>query len=354
MTKQVKVLVADDSETARQLLSFVINETSDLQTIGEARDGREAVDMAVELQPDVILMDITMPHMDGLEATRRIMQKSPTPIVVVSASYTGHETELAFQALRLGALTIMPKPPAPTSPELRAQVNGLLNALRAMAEVRVIHHRWRDRKAVPASGATKATKTIARQAREVVVPEIVAIVSSTGGPAALSHILQQLPDDFNIPIVIIQHIAADFLPSLVEWLSGVTPLRVKVAEEGELPEAGTVYFAPGEKHLSVTSAKRFDCSVQSDTRHVPSGDVLLESVARHYRRKAIGVILTGMGRDGATGLLEMHDAGALTVAQDEATSIVYGMPLEAVNLNAAQHVLPLTEIPGLLVGLAKG
>ena len=221
-----------------------------------------------------------------------------------------------------------------------------------MAEVRVIHHRWSDKTPAP-NGSAKATQTMAQAARAVTVPEIVAIVSSTGGPAALNRILQRLPGDFALPIVIIQHIAADFLPSLVEWLSGVTPLAVKIAEAGERPEPGTVYFAPGDKHLALTAAKRFDCSVQYESRHIPSGDVLLESVAQHYREHAIGVILTGMGRDGASGLLSMRDTGALTIAQDEASSIVYGMPYEAANLNAAQHVLALTEIPEILIGLAK-
>jgi two-component system chemotaxis response regulator CheB len=351
MAKPVKVLVADDSGTARQLLSYVINQTADMQTVGEARDGREAVDMAAELQPDVILMDITMPHMDGLEATRLIMRKSPTPIVVVSASFTGRETEIAFQALRLGALTVMPKPAAPETPAQQAQIDGLVNTLRAMSDVRVIHHRWNGKPPVSNGSATKDLPAVPVSA--TVSPEITAIVSSTGGPAALSEILRRLPVDVGLPIVIIQHIAADFLPSLVEWLSGVTLLAVKIAEEGEQPQVGTVYFAPGDRHLALTAERRFTSDVQRNTRHVPSGDVLLESVARHYGEQAIGVILTGMGRDGARGLLSMHHAGAVTIAQDEASSVVYGMPCEAVNLNAAQHVLALMEIPGALVRLAK-
>lgn len=350
MTKQIRVLVVDDSVTARQLMRYVINQTTDMVLVGEAANGHEAIRLAEQLRPDIIVMDITMPQMDGLEATRIIMHEFPAPIVIVSASIAGRETEIAFQALRMGALTVMPKPGAQQPHE----INNLLNTLRAMADVRVIHHRWNQTSKASAPGKASAPAATPTPIESPAIsPELLAIVSSTGGPAALSSILKILPREFPLPIAIVQHIAPDFLPSLVEWLDGVSPMRVRIAEHRETPLPGTVYFAPGNKHLTLDRAKRFDCSYQRETRHIPSGDVLLESVAQAYGPRAIGVVLTGMGDDGARGLLQMHQAGATTIAQDQETSVVYGMPQEAANMNAARHILALPEIPNILLQLTR-
>jgi two-component system chemotaxis response regulator CheB len=339
----LRVLIADDSPTARQALSYIVKEAGDMQVVGEARNGRHALQLAEELRPDVVLMDITMPEMDGLEATGEIMHHTPMPIVIVSGSLEGRETEIAFQAIRAGALTVLPKPPGFGAPNFMIEAAKLQNTVRAMAGVSVIHH-WKRRptaKPVDTSGRVSAS------------PEIVAIVSSTGGPGALSEILGRLPADFPIPVVVVQHIASDFLPSLVKWLDGIAPLAVSIAQPGTQPQRGNVYVAPGQAHLCVDRSLRFSLDTTTPGRHVPSGDVLFESVAAAYGAKAVGVVLTGMGDDGARGLRAMYNAGAFTIAQDESSSAVFGMPREAAAQGATCEVLPLNDIAGALIDLTR-
>lgn len=340
----LRVLIADDSPTARQALSYIVREAGDMQVVGEARDGRHALKLADELRPDVVLMDITMPEMDGLEATGEIMHQTPVPIVIVSGSLEGRETEIAFQAIRAGALTVMPKPPGFGAPNFTSEAAKLQNTLRAMAGVSVIHH-WKQRR--------PTTKPVEQSVHVSVNPEIVAIVSSTGGPGALSEILGRLPADFPLPVVVVQHIAADFLPSLVKWLDGIAPLSVSIAQPGDQPKPGNVYIAPGQAHLRIDRNLRFCLDTKTPGRHIPSGDVLFDSVASAYGAKAVGVVLTGMGDDGAHGLRAMYNAGAFTIAQDESSSAVYGMPREAAAQGTTRAVLPLTDIAGALIDLTR-
>ena len=351
----LRILIADDSPTARLTLKYIITLADDLRVVGEAHDGPQSVEMAAELRPDVILMDIVMPGMDGLEATREIMHHSPTPIVVVSATVEGRETEIAFQAIKAGALTVLPKPPGPTSTDFDSHATNLHNTIRAMSSVSVIHH-WKSRSSTPTRQpihSAPKTEPVSSNtySSPLAPPEIVAIVSSTGGPAALNEILSNLPADFPVPIVIVQHIAADFLPSLVKWLNTVSNLTVTLAEPNQVPQPGHVYVAPGEGHLRFANGRRFGLDMTTAAPHTPSGDVLLDSVARQYGAKAVGVILTGMGNDGASGLRAMCDTGAYTIAQDEETSAVFGMPREAINLGATRQVLPVSAIAGTLIEL---
>ncbi len=352
MGKTIRVLVVDDSPTARRMMTALVNQAADMCVIGEARNGQEAVEMAGRLRPDVVLMDLVMPEMDGLEATREIMYQAPTPIVVVTASLNRWETDIAFQAISAGALTLRRKPAGPGDPAHEAQTAALVNVLRAMADVRVIHHR---RRAPPSPEPAATVEEMPLDQLAVTKPpEIVAIVSSTGGPAALGQILQGLPADFPLPVVVVQHIAPDFVASLVDWLGRVTPLTVGIAREGERPLPGHVYLAPGGCHLRLTTARRFVYDDHpTDARHIPAGDVLLESVASSFGAGAIGVLLTGMGSDGARGLRKMREAGAFTIAQDEATSVVFGMPREAIALGAARRVLPLPAITQVLTYLSR-
>lgn len=337
----LKVLIADDSPTARRVLGHIIRDADDMQVIGEAHDGRRAWELTEKLRPDVVLMDITMPEMDGLDATGEIMHHVPTPIVIVSGTLEGREAEIAFQAIKAGALTVLPKPPGIGTPNFAAEATRLQNTVRAMANVSVIHH-WKRRpmmlKPEPAS-------------RTQGQPEIVAIVASTGGPGALNEILSRLPANFPLPVVIVQHIAPDFLPSLVKWLDSLAPLKVRIAEPGMRPQPGYVYIAPGNAHLKIGRDRRFALDAEITARHMPSGDVLFESVAKQFGAASVGVVLTGMGDDGARGLRAMFDAGAFTIAQDEASSAVYGMPREAAARGAACEILPVSEIPAVLVDL---
>jgi two-component system chemotaxis response regulator CheB len=275
------------------------------------------------------------------------MRLTPTPIIVVSASLEGREAEIAFQSMRAGALTVISKPSGMRDPKYVAMAGMLLNTVRAMAGVRVIRH-WKRQETLP------KPKPVQPLMPSAMSPEIVAIATSTGGPAALSEILRTLPGDFPLPIVIVQHMATDFYPSLVAWLSKLTSLRVVMAQPGEQPRPGTVYFASGEGHLRLSLHRRFEIDTNTGaSAYTPSGDVLLESVAKAYGSEAVGVVLTGMGDDGARGLRAMRAAGATTIAQDEGSSVVFGMPREAIHLGGAQQVLALPDIANALLALAK-
>lgn len=349
MSKILNVLIVDDSSTARELLSQIVNNAPDMRAVGPAKDGLEAVQMAQALHPDIILMDVIMPRMNGLEATREIMYAMPTPIVLVSASLESHETNIAFQAMSLGALALHRKPNGPMHVDHVLEAAALVNKVRLMAGVQVIRHRKSDVSGVP----------VLSQPRDEwpglsAPPEIIAIVASTGGPAALVAIIQQLPPDFAVPIVIVQHISADFVDSLRSWIARMTSLQVALAQPDVQPVPGSIYLAPGGKHLRLTHNRRFSLDEDAGTAyHVPSGDILLESVGQSYGKRAIGVVLTGIGDDGARGLRTMCDTGAFTVAQDEATSVVYGMPKVAHDLGAVRQVLPLPEIAPALIRLCK-
>ncbi len=347
MAEKLAVLIADDSPTVRQMLAGVVNATPDMVVIGEASTGRQAVKLTRELHPDVIVMDLVMPTMDGLEATREIMHDTPTPIVVVSASLDSAETDIAFQAISAGALMVLQKPVGPLDPVHALQIVELLNATRAMAGVQVIHHYRSARRSEPAIQKAPVQSSTP--------PSLIAIVSSTGGPAALGEIARQLPADFPLPVVVVQHIGPDFVQSLAGWLDTVTPLRVVMAEQNDQPRPGYLYLAAGGAHLRLTDGFRFDLkSAPTTTPHMPSGDIFLESVAHSLGAKAIGIVLTGMGSDGARGLRAMFEAGAFTIAQDEATSVVFGMPREAVELHAVRQVLPLQAIPKTLISISSG
>jgi two-component system chemotaxis response regulator CheB len=344
MAEILNVLVVDDSPTARELLGYIVDSAPDMRVVGLAKNGLEAVQMTHDLHPNVILMDLIMPGMDGLEATREIMHAAPTPIVLVTASLEAHETDIAFRAMSTGALAVLRKPNGPQHADYAAQVTVLLNKLRLMADVRVIRHRKQrvnPTVSPPPDPDWPHTTTPA---------EIIAMVASTGGPGALVTIIQQLPPDFKVPVVIVQHISPDFVASLQAWMARSASLPVMLAQPGARPRPGSIYLAPGGKHLRLTRSHRFEVDDDPGTaRHVPSGDILLESVAQSYGKHAIGVVLTGIGEDGAHGLRAMYDTGAFTIAQDEATSVVYGMPKAARALGAASQVLPLPDIAPALV-----
>jgi two-component system, chemotaxis family, protein-glutamate methylesterase/glutaminase len=344
MESVLRVLIVDDSPTARQLLLHTVNAAADMQVVGQAANGKQAVRLTHELHPDIILMDITMPEMNGLEATREIMSVVPTPIVMVSAGVDNQETDVAFQAIRLGALSVTKKPVAPTHASYPAQAAALTSTIRAMASVRVIHHHKHY-----TGDLIPQNNPAAPLANDQIRPEIVAIAASTGGPAALTEIFKRLPADFGLPVVVVQHISHEFLASLVTWMDALTPLRITIAAEGERLLPGRIYFAPGDAHLKVTRGKRFELDRTTKLLHTPSGDMLLESVANAYGAHAIGIVLTGMGSDGAQGLRALYNRGAHTIVQDESTSVIYGMPCEAVALGAARSILPVQAIAQVLI-----
>jgi two-component system, chemotaxis family, protein-glutamate methylesterase/glutaminase len=339
----IRVLVAEDSAVTREYLVHLIERDPGVALAGLARNGEEAVELARSERPDVILMDVHMPRLDGYQATRLIMESTPTPIVMATASQSEVETHGGFHALQAGALVLVDKPPGPGDPSSEAGARELIRTLKLMSEVKVVR-RWaaRPRATAPAPAAPPGTAA----------PRALAIGASTGGPPVVAELLRTLPSTVTTPVLVVQHIGAGFAAGFAEWLAAEVPRPVKLAEHGEPAQPGTVYVAPGAAHLGLTRGGRIALD-RGVARHGfrPSISHLFDSVAAACGPAAVGILLTGMGRDGADGLRRLRDAGALTVAQDEATCIVYGMPREAVRLNAARHVLPPAEIATLLRSL---
>ncbi len=333
MQKTIRVLIVDDSPAFRELLASILQSSADMRVVGMARDGREAVEMAASLKPDVITMDIHMPHMDGFEATRFIMNQNPCPIVMISASIDKSQRDLTFEALQVGALSIIDKPTLFAPADV---LDWVVSQIRLMAEVKVIR-RWST--GTPTLSPPQVPT--ARLAPSQVKLQVVAIAASTGGPGLLAKILAELPANFPLPILIVQHITPGFGLGLAEWLNQKTALQVKIAQVNDRPTMGQVLIAPDDHHMTITPLGMVAVNQELPMHGVrPAADYLFKSVAEVYGRKAIGVILTGMGRDGADGLLAMHQSGARTIAQDQATSVVFGMPAVAIELGAAEQVLP--------------
>ncbi|NBD09986.1 MULTISPECIES: chemotaxis-specific protein-glutamate methyltransferase CheB [Corallococcus] len=345
-TEPLRILVAEDSPTARRLLVEILRTDPALTVVGEAKDGLEAVELCQRLQPSLVTMDIQMPRMDGLDATRRIMTEVPTPVVVVS-TLVERDIQTSMAALRAGALAVLQKPVGPESPDFEADSRRLRDTLKAMAQVKVVR-RWPDRAAPP---PPPAEPTSTPQPRP---PSVLAMAASTGGPAALHRILSDLNgrDTPPPPILVVQHIALGFGSGLATWLGTATKLRVKVAEDCEPLLPGTVYLAPDDKHLGVTTDHRVQVSGAAPIQGFrPSANWLFRAVARAYGQTSLAVVLTGMGQDGLDGIRDVHQAGGRVIAQDEATSVVYGMPAVVVGANLAHEVLPLGQIARRLQAL---
>lgn len=350
----IRVLVADDSPTARTLIVQILDSDPGIQVVGEARDGFEAVEMTRRIKPDLVTMDVHMPRMDGLAATREIMATAPTPILIVTGSTQAREVESSMDTLRLGALDVLVKPPNPGSAGFEAAARALIAMVKAMAQVKVVRH-WRpSQPAGPRESALRpAATTRPASASGPSRRRVVAVATSTGGPGALQKLLSGLPPDFGAPIVVVQHITPGFTAGLAAWLSSVCPVRVRVAEDGENLRPGTAYLAPDDRHLGVSgrgTVTLHDSAPVGGFR--PSGSFLFESVARAFGASAVAVILTGMGDDGVEGLRAVRRAGGLVVAQDEATSVIFGMPGAAIAAGLADAVLPLGDIAPFLLNEA--
>ncbi|MFN8453557.1 MAG: chemotaxis-specific protein-glutamate methyltransferase CheB [Anaerolineae bacterium] len=342
----IRVLIAEDSPVARDLLVAILQDAAELQVVGTARNGLEAVRLAKRLQPDVIMMDVYMPEMGGLEATRQIMSETPRPIVMVSANLNQSERNLTFDSLQAGALSVLAKPTVNDPPEV---YQALITQLKLMSEVKVIR-RWMGDKSTQRPSTTVEPTVIERPDRSKI--RLVAIAASTGGPGILAEILRALPGNFSAPILIVQHITAGFATGLADWLNQQTPLEVRLARQGDRPQAGLVLIAPDNYHMLVNRVGLITLTQTPPVQNLrPAADVLFQSVAEVYKDTAIGVILTGMGSDGAAGLRAMRAAGAYTIAQDQRSCIVFGMPAVAIELGAATQVLPANKIAAAMTTL---
>lgn len=340
----IRIVVAEDSAVTRELLVALLGGEPGLDIVGVARDGEEAVRLVERLGPDVVVMDVHMPLLDGLDATRLVMERAPTRVLLVSASSSQLENERGFEALRAGAVMLIRKPPGPDHPDFEAAARELVATIRLVADVKVIR-RWPRRE--PEAGRTRRTP------RRGSI-RLVAIGASTGGPPAVAEILSRLPADFGCPVLVVQHIAPEFAEGFTKWLGKQTPLRVKPAVAGERVQPGTVYVAVDPYQLGIDAGKIIRLAREpSENGFTPSASYLFRSVAEVYGSAAIGVLLTGMGRDGADGLRQLREAGGVTIAQDEESSVVFGMPGEAIRLGAAEHVLPPEEIAALVRELVR-
>lgn len=339
----IRVLLVDDSPIALHIMQRLLSRWPDIQVVGTAANGREALNLLPALNPDVICTDLHMPVMDGLEFTREVMYKYPRPILVVSISVEPGSSNV-FRLLEAGAVDFYPKPHAILEADQEKLARELANKIRILSGVHVF------RRARVEQGATLLPNILSLRPRANV--RIVVIGASTGGPQALHEILSHLPAGFPVPVVCVQHIGSGFLTEMIAWLAEVSPLPVRIAAQGEVPQAGVVYFAPEDVHLELDGGGRFDLSQALPCDgHKPSITVTLRAAARCFGAGTVGVLLTGMGRDGADGMANIAAAGGLTIAQDEASSAVYGMPREAVALGAAQQILPLEQIAQALAAL---
>jgi two-component system chemotaxis response regulator CheB len=347
---RTRILVVEDSPTVRQRLVEILASDPDMELVGVAEDGRRAIDICRQCRPDVITMDMMLPVMSGLAATEYIMAHCPTPILVVSASINRGELFKIYDALAAGAVDVLEKP---TGTEAEgAWERRFLSTLKLVARISVITHP-RARLA----GLRRQTLDVLPPSTDPQQParkyDLVAIGASTGGPAAIVEVLRGLPAEFRLPILLVLHINEPFGAAFADWLDGQTGRRVSHPKDGAPLDSaiGRVIMAPGGRHLVVRDG-RLRLTVDRE-RHScrPSVDVLFESVAQEYGTSAAACLLTGMGKDGAQGLLKIRAAGGMTIAQDETTSVIYGMPREAVMLGAAMHVLPIGEIGSRLASL---
>lgn len=340
--KKIRVLVADDSLTLRRCLVEVLSGAPDIEVVGEAADGRQAIELCNALRPDVVTLDMMMPVMSGLAATEYIMAHCPTPILIVSASTNRGELYKTYDALAAGALDVMEKP---LGHELGTEWESRLIAnVKMMSRISVITHpRGRI------SGHMERTPAPIHSTH----CRLIAIGASTGGPGALVQVLHGIPKGFPLPIFIVLHISEPFAVALADWLDGQSVHSVKFASDGQAIDLPGVWLAPAGRHLTMQQGRLRLSDAPERHSCRPSVDVLFESLAREIGADVAACLLTGMGRDGAEGLLQIRRAGGLTIAQDEASSVVYGMPREAVQLGAAQRVLPLDQIGPTLAALAE-
>nr|WP_208642365.1 chemotaxis-specific protein-glutamate methyltransferase CheB [Methylobacterium terrae] len=340
-------MLVEDSLVVRQLLAHIVSRDPRLALVAAVDSGEEALREIHRVQPDVISMDIRLPGIDGLETTRRIMAERPTPIVVVADAIEDSSLRISMNALRAGALSVVEKPVGTGHRAYEAISDQICTQLRIMSQVPVIRRRpiGAERLGPRDEGRGAGAQGLAVPIPATQAPSVLAVAASTGGPPAFAKLLGGLPADFPLPILLVQHMGAAFMEGFADWLNGVVPLTVVIAREGVRPLPGHVYVAPGDRHLTLGPGGLLALLDEPPVGgQRPSATLLFRSVARSAGPRGLGVLLTGMGEDGAAGLLDMHLAGAATIAEHESSAVVYGMPAAAVRLKAAGSVLPLDLI----------
>jgi two-component system chemotaxis response regulator CheB len=346
---KIRALVIEDSVTVRRRLVEVLSSDEQIEVVGEAEDGRTGIDLCQRLRPDVITLDMMLPHVNGQKVTEYVMAHLPTPILIVSSSTNRADLFKTYEALAAGALDVLEKPLGDDTD--KEWERRFIARIKMISKLKVITHL---RAKLDVEGRSPATPS------EIVPPtsgarkyDAIAIGTSTGGPSAIVELLRALPDDFPIPVLFVLHIGEPFGVAFVDWLNGAIRHTVEYARHGDPlnGKPGRILMAPPDRHLIVRGDRVLLTSAPERNFCRPSVDVLFESVAAEFGPNGVGCLLTGMGRDGAAGLLQIRRAGGTTLAQDESTSVVYGMPREAALLGAVEHVLPLFRIGPALAAL---
>jgi two-component system chemotaxis response regulator CheB len=345
----ISVLVVEDSPVVREFLIHILSSDPGITVIATAHDGEEALELVRRHRPDVITMDIHMPKLNGLEATRLIMETNPTPIVIVSGSESTQEVETTFDAMDAGALAVLRRPAGIGHADHQATARDMVQTIKLMSEVKVVRRWSRMRNAGPI--LHPANMSLVRDSARI---RIVTLGASTGGPSAIEAILAALPKNFPVPILIVQHMSAGFIGGFVQWLTNSSSLPVHVATHGELLLPSHVYVAPDEYQMKVEREGKIALTKDEPEHGLrPSVSYLFRSIAEVYGCDSVAGLLTGMGRDGAPELRLLKEKGAITIAQDKDSSVVHGMPGEAIRLDAAMLILPQEKIAAVLMNLVN-
>lgn len=345
---RVRVLVADDSAICRKMLVAIMEKAPDIEVVGMARNGAEAVRLVERLKPDLVTMDINMPLMDGYAATRQIMAERPCPIVMISSNY---DSDHIFDALKAGALTVLKKPTANDSISVQT---AIVTQIKLMADVKVLRRWPAERDQTGKQTAVSKANPFDNFQRNGRKPRLVAIASSTGGPGALATVLRPLPADYPVPILVVQHISEGFAQPFAAWLDTQINLSVRIGKQADEPKPGEVLIAPDDHHMSLNSSGSIILQKKQPQDNIcPSANYLFHSVAKVYGATAVGIVLTGMGDDGADGMQALYEIGAYTIAQNKETCVVFGMPAVAIERGAIRQVQPLDQISSTLSKLVQ-
>ncbi|MDD2798449.1 MAG: chemotaxis-specific protein-glutamate methyltransferase CheB [Bacteroidales bacterium] len=348
--RKIKVLIVEDTAVAQKLLKGLIDSDERFELVGIAENGKQSIDFVKKYSPDVISMDILMPIMDGVEATRLIMQDYPTPVVIVSSFYQTSEVDMAMKVLDAGAVTILPRPFGPGHAQFEKTAKRYLNTLKMMSEIKVVRRKIGHN--THPTPLKRVENPLISKPAELKRIQAITIGASAGGPQGLSTIVSTLPIDLPVPIFLVQHIDANFAEGFAAWLNTMSAIPVKIAENGEKALPGHIYLPPGDHHLLVKKDGVMAITKDAQEKGLrPSVDLLFKSIGEVYGNNVIAVLLSGMGKDGAEQLKKLHEKGAFTIAQEESSCLVYGMPGEAVKLGAVNKILRPENIVKEIVNL---